>query len=78
MFAKLSKFALVGVLAFSAAVVVTLGWIVWLAKLARGQGVAGTTAVDIALVTHSPLYWLLIAVILALAVGACYRWVFSA
>ncbi|MGB8060511.1 MAG: hypothetical protein WCF26_01275 [Candidatus Sulfotelmatobacter sp.] len=77
MLARLSKFVLVGVVAFSAVVVVTAARIAWLARLARSQGVTGPMAVDIALVTHSPLYWLLIAVILALAGWACHRWVFT-
>jgi hypothetical protein len=74
MAAKLLKFVLVGVVAFLAIVGVSVAWFVRLVRLVRSEGVTGAMAVDVTLITHSPCYWLLVAVILALAGWACYRW----
>jgi hypothetical protein len=70
---KLLAVVIGGVLAVA---VLTLVWIARIAGMFQSMG-AGHRATDIALLMHSPVYWVLIIAVFAIAVVACCRWVFA-
>ncbi len=76
MLLKMAKLLAVVVGVVLAVVALTLVWIVRIAGRVPSMG-GGAHATDIALLMHSPVYWVLIIAVFAIAVVACCRWVFA-
>ncbi len=72
---KVSRFLAVAFGASLAVASLTIIWFVRLVKMFQAKAGANV-AVDVALLTHSPLYWLIVALILTVAAVVCRYWVF--
>ena len=76
MLLKTAKLIAVAFSVFLAVAGLSIFWFVRLARIAQVESGAISVALDKTMITHSPMYWLIVAVILAIAVIGCRQWVF--